>query len=270
MLLADENGNYPPLRISSETSLSGYAIGGMTVGVVAVVLFLSGCLYIRVYKKKNAETSSIVLQNAQVQVQVQVQYTPVQSITIKKSVEFSYEELSTATCNFSLANKIGQGGFGAVYYAELRGKKAAIKKMDRQASREFLAELKAGHVGWEMGQIIHGYVQYGDVSPKVDVFAFGVVLYELISAKEAIIRSNEPDAEPKGLVALFDEVLSQADPKEDLVKMIDPRLGDKYTLYSVYKMAQLAKVCTCEDPQRRPSMRSIGIALMSLLSSTED
>jgi hypothetical protein len=40
---------------------------------------------------------------------------------VDKSVEFSYEELATATDNFSLANKIGQGGFGAVYYAELRG-----------------------------------------------------------------------------------------------------------------------------------------------------
>lgn len=42
-------------------------------------------------------------------------------ITVDKSVEFSYEELAKATDNFSLANKIGQGGFGAVYYAELRG-----------------------------------------------------------------------------------------------------------------------------------------------------
>jgi chitin elicitor receptor kinase 1 len=42
-------------------------------------------------------------------------------ITVDKSVEFSFEELSRATHNFSLANKIGQGGFGAVYYAELRG-----------------------------------------------------------------------------------------------------------------------------------------------------
>ena len=42
-------------------------------------------------------------------------------ITVDKSVEFSYEELATATDNFSMANKIGQGGFGAVYYAELRG-----------------------------------------------------------------------------------------------------------------------------------------------------
>lgn len=42
-------------------------------------------------------------------------------ITVDKSVEFSYEELAKASDDFSLANKIGQGGFGAVYYAELRG-----------------------------------------------------------------------------------------------------------------------------------------------------
>lgn len=38
-----------------------------------------------------------------------------------KSVEFSYEELAKATNDFNISFKIGQGGFGAVYYAELRG-----------------------------------------------------------------------------------------------------------------------------------------------------
>lgn len=42
-------------------------------------------------------------------------------ITVDKSVEFTYEELALATDDFNLSNKIGQGGFGAVYYAELRG-----------------------------------------------------------------------------------------------------------------------------------------------------
>lgn len=42
-------------------------------------------------------------------------------ITVDKSVEFTYEELALATDDFNLSNKIGQGGFGAVYFAELRG-----------------------------------------------------------------------------------------------------------------------------------------------------
>lgn len=391
----DENGNYPALKSSS--GLSGGAIGGIIVAVVAVVLLLAGGLYYGVYKKKGTKTSSALLKNAQVQLMpaqatngtwvggsdsssVPAGASPgLTGITVDKSVEFSYEELSKATDDFSLANKIGQGGFGAVYYAELRGEKAAIKKMDMQASREFLAELKVlTHVhhlnlvrligycvegslflvyeyieNGNLSQHLHGsgrdplpwstrvqialdsargleyihehtvpvyihrdiksanilidknfrakvadfgltkltevgstslptrlvgtfgymppeYAQYGDVSPKVDVYAFGVVLYELISAKEAIVKANGSVAESKGLVALFDEVLSQPDPKDELVKMIDPRLGDNYPLDSVRKMAQLAKACTHENPQLRPSMRSIVVALMTLSSSTED
>lgn len=47
-------------------------------------------------------------------------------ITVDKSVEFSYEELAKATSNFNISNKIGQGGFGSVYYAELRGEVCAL------------------------------------------------------------------------------------------------------------------------------------------------
>ncbi|KAL1143598.1 hypothetical protein V6Z11_A11G170200 [Gossypium hirsutum] len=114
------------------------------------------------------------------------------------------------------------------------------------------------------------YAQYGDVSPKIDVFAFGVVLYELISAKEAIVKANSSPAETKGLVALFEGGLDEPDPKAGLCKLIDPRLGDNYPLDSVFKMAQLAKACTQENPQLRPSMRSIVVALMTLSSTTED
>lgn len=42
-------------------------------------------------------------------------------ITVDKSVEFTYDELSKATDDFNLSNKIGQGGFAVVYYGELRG-----------------------------------------------------------------------------------------------------------------------------------------------------
>ncbi|KAM0028946.1 putative protein kinase RLK-Pelle-LysM family [Helianthus debilis subsp. tardiflorus] len=381
-----------------QAGLSGGAVGGIVVGIVAVLLLLAGCFYFGYYKKKKAGSSSALLKNAQVQLvpdqgrngslvrgsessggAVTGASPGLTGITVDKSVEFSYEELSTATDDFSLANKIGQGGFGAVYYAELRGEKAAIKKMDMQASREFLAELKVlTHVhhlnlvrligycvegslflvyeyieNGNLSQHLHGsgrdplpwstrvqialdsargleyihehtvpvyihrdiksanilidknfhgkvadfgltkltevgsnslptrlvgtfgymppeYAQYGDVSPKVDVYAFGVVLYELISAKEAIVKANGSVTESKGLVAMFEEVLSQPDPKDDLIKMIDPRLGENYPLDSVRKMAQLAKACTHENPQLRPSMRSIVVALMTLSSSTED
>ncbi|XP_056177558.1 chitin elicitor receptor kinase 1 [Syzygium oleosum] len=392
----DANGTYPALN-SSTGGLSVGAIVGIIVAAVAVLSLLAYCLYAGIYRKNKVKEAMLLSGSHELSAQAGNvpgsdsakpsestgpaggASTGLTGITVDKSVEFSYEELAKATENFSLANKIGQGGFGAVYYAELRGEKAAIKKMDMQASREFLAELKVlTHVhhlnlvrligycvegslflvyeyieNGNLSQHLRGsdreplqwstrvqialdsargleyihehtvpvyihrdiksanilidknfhakvadfgltkltevgstslptrlvgtfgymppeYAQYGDVSPKVDVYAFGVVLYELISAKEAVVKANGSIAESKGLVALFEEVLNQPNPREDLHKLVDPRLGDNYPLDSAQKMAQLAKACTQENPQLRPSMRSIVVALMTLSSTTED
>ncbi|KAK2988664.1 hypothetical protein RJ640_026091, partial [Escallonia rubra] len=332
--------------LQSEKRLSNGVIAAISVAGVAGLLLLAGCLYVGFYRKKKVQEVVSLLTATEDQslpgardVQCDKHAEPengvysilaplgtsvkatdsprvaasprLTGITIDKSVEFSYEELAKATNDFSIAYKIGQGGFGAVYYAELRGERAAIKKMDMQASREFLAELKVlTHVhhlnlvrligycvegslflvyefiengnlsqhlrGTEKDPLpwstrvqialdsargleyihehtvpvyihrdiksanilidknFHGkvadfgltkltevgstsmptrlvgtfgymppeYAQYGDVSPKVDVYAFGVVLYELISAKEAIVKADGSVAESKGLVAM--------------------------------------------------------------------
>lgn len=55
--------------------------------------------------------------------------SPFAGITVDRSVEFPYEELATATNDFGLANKIGGGGFGVVYYAELRGEVSCMMQL---------------------------------------------------------------------------------------------------------------------------------------------
>ncbi|XP_061363404.1 cold-responsive protein kinase 1-like [Gastrolobium bilobum] len=59
---------------------------------------------------------------------------------------YTYKELRIATQGFSLANKIGEGGFGSVYKGKLRnGTLAAIKVLSaesRQGVQEFLTEIK--------------------------------------------------------------------------------------------------------------------------------
>ncbi|EYU33877.1 hypothetical protein MIMGU_mgv1a020123mg [Erythranthe guttata] len=372
--------------------ISGGAIAGISIAAVFVAILLALCVYF-VFCRRKKETGGTFLhndqsiENAHGLMEKTSESGPLvaspspklKGITVDKSVEFTYEELAAVTDNFSLSNKIGQGGFGAVFYGELRGEKAAVKKMDMQASKEFLAELKVlthvHHVNLvrligycvegslflvyeyidngNLSQHLRGkvmeplpwstrvqialdsargleyihehtvpvyihrdiksanilidknfrakvadfgltkltevgsgslqtrlvgtfgymppeYAQYGEVSLKVDVYAFGVVLFELISAKDAIVKTNEVIAESKGLVALFEEAFKQPDQTEGLRKLVDPRLGEDYPFDSVSKVAHLAKACTHENPQLRPSMRSIVVALMTLSSSTED
>ncbi|XP_020600105.1 lysM domain receptor-like kinase 3 isoform X2 [Phalaenopsis equestris] len=370
----DPTGSYRPLISSNTSGLTGGALGGICVAG-AVGFLVAICFSCRFCRTKKASTPALPALQFDNNTNMHAN-----GITIDKSVEFSYQELAKATNDFDLSNKIGEGGFGAIYYAELRGEKAAIKKMDTQASKEFLAELKVlTHVhhlnlvrliGYcterslflvyeyiENGNLkqhlrgsrgrdplpwsarvqialdaarglehihehtvpvyvhrdiksanilidknFHGkvadfglaklteavstslmtrlvgtfgymspeYAKYGDVSPKVDVYAFGVVLYELISAKEAIVKSNESATESKGLISLFEGALKQEEPMEELRSLVDARLGDNYPIESVLKMAQLARACTQENPQLRPSTRSIVVALMTLSSPNEE
>ncbi|GMP73241.1 hypothetical protein CsSME_00031048 [Camellia sinensis var. sinensis] len=155
----DQNGTYPPFKSSSSSGITGGVIAGITVAGVAGAMLLAIGFYVGFYRRNKVVKGSLLREafdrHAHGQGPESTLENPSKSgplvggvslgltgITVDKSVEFLYEELAKATDDFSLANKIGQGGFGSVYYAELRGEKAAIKKMDMQASKEFLAELK--------------------------------------------------------------------------------------------------------------------------------
>ncbi|XP_027939252.1 lysM domain receptor-like kinase 3 isoform X1 [Vigna unguiculata] len=384
----DQNGAYVPLHQSTGAGLALRVIAGISGGVVTALLLLAICGYVTYYRRKkvwkrNLLKEEFTMNSARIMNDEACDVPDVEgganTIRVDNSGEFSYEELANATNNFSLANKIGQGGFGKVYYAELNGEKAAVKKMDMQATREFLAELKVltrvhhlnlvrligyciesslflvyeyienGNLGQHLRrsdfnplpwssrvqialdsarglQYIHehtvpvyihrdiksenilidkklcakvadfgltklidvgssslltanmkgtfGYMPpeyaYGNVSPKIDVYAFGVVLYELISAKEALITGGVHGAELKGLVSLFDAAFDQQDPTEGLKKLVDPRLEDNYPIDSVIKMALLGKACTENDPQQRPNMSSVVVTLTALTSNSED
>ncbi|XP_054779112.1 LOW QUALITY PROTEIN: G-type lectin S-receptor-like serine/threonine-protein kinase At1g11330 [Prosopis cineraria] len=59
---------------------------------------------------------------------------------------FDFRKLATATNNFDLANKIGQGGFGPVYKGKLEaGQEIAVKRLSRssgQGVEEFISEVE--------------------------------------------------------------------------------------------------------------------------------
>ncbi|KAL9230399.1 hypothetical protein vseg_005759 [Gypsophila vaccaria] len=387
----DKRGSYRPFDSglspvgstvgSSGSSTSSGISPGIIGGVCAAVglIALLGCWYfVCVRRKKRKDASFLNQSGIHTQSGQPEKTTGISSISVDKSVEFSYAELSKATSNFSLDHKIGQGGFGAVYYGELRGEKTAIKKMDMQATKEFLAELKVlSHVhhlnlvrliGYCVDQslfLVYEYIEngtlsqqlrgsgrpalpwtarvqialdsargleyihehtvpvyihrdikspnilidnkfrakvadfgltklvqvgnaplstvlqgtfgymppeytlFGNISPKVDVFAFGVVLFELISGKDAVLKEEGSLFRPNTIVSLFEDVFEDSDPAS-IRQLVDPRLGQDYPLDSVLKMAELARACTQDNPELRPIMRSVVVDLLSLTSGTDD
>lgn len=93
----------------------------------------------------------------------------------------------------------------------------------------------------------------GRVTPKVDVYAFGVVLMEIITGRKAL---DETMPEEKShLVTWFRRLLVNQD---HLRESVDRALQlDDETYESICKVAELAGHCTAPDAPHRPDMGHI-------------
>ncbi|XP_059446985.1 receptor-like kinase TMK4 [Corylus avellana] len=100
------------------------------------------------------------------------------------------------------------------------------------------------------GYLAPEYAATGRVTTKVDVYAYGVVLMELITGRKAL-DDSVPD-ERSHLVTWFRRVLIN---KDNIPKAIDQTLDpDEETMESIYKVAELAGHCTAREPYQRPDM----------------
>ncbi|XP_068322763.1 cysteine-rich receptor-like protein kinase 26 isoform X2 [Pyrus communis] len=101
------------------------------VGVVFVAMILKGTLIsLRVrrrWKKQKLENDNL------------------EDISLEESLQYDFETIKSATDDFSDANKLGQGGFGAVYKGRLpNGRYIAVKRLSKnskQGEREFKTEV---------------------------------------------------------------------------------------------------------------------------------
>ncbi|XP_022761034.1 receptor-like kinase TMK4 [Durio zibethinus] len=100
------------------------------------------------------------------------------------------------------------------------------------------------------GYLAPEYAATGRVTRKVDVYAFGVVLMEIITGRKALDETL-PDEESH-LVTWVRRLLIN---KDNIPKVVDEAINcDEETMASIFKVAELAGHCTTREPYQRPEM----------------
>ncbi|XP_076898353.1 lysM domain receptor-like kinase 3 [Bidens hawaiensis] len=124
------------------------------------------------------------------------------------------------------------------------------------------------------GYLAPEYLRDGLATTKSDVYAFGVVLFELISGKEAITRTDavvKKNTERRSLASIMLAALKHSPDSMSMSGLkdhIDPNLLDLFPHDCVFKMATLAKQCVEDDLILRPDMKQIVISLSQILLSS--
>ncbi|KAF3615612.1 putative U-box domain-containing protein 4-like [Capsicum annuum] len=102
------------------------------------------------------------------------------------------------------------------------------------------------------GYLAPEYFQHGKVSDKTDVYAFGVVLLELLTGRKPIEAKTGPGEE--NLVLWAKPLLQQG----ALEKFLDPRLEfPQKNLQQIARMCQAAAACIHSEESRRSNMDEI-------------
>ncbi|KAJ1391586.1 Protein kinase domain [Sesbania bispinosa] len=102
---------------------------------------------------------------------------------------------------------------------------------------------------WSVVYLAPEYVHQGIVSPSIDMFAYGVVLLEVLSGQTPISRSNE------GSLLLTDKIKSilKSEDGNELREWMDSALGESYSFDAAVTLANIARACVEEDSSLRPS-----------------
>jgi interleukin-1 receptor-associated kinase 1 len=102
-----------------------------------------------------------------------------------------------------------------------------------------------------LGYLAPEYAENGIVSVRTDVYAFGIVLLQLISGRKALDFTREDQSIS---IRQWAEALIE---KLALHELIDHRIEESYNKYELYMMTKVAYLCVQRSPELRPSMGEV-------------
>ncbi|CAK9177287.1 unnamed protein product [Ilex paraguariensis] len=117
---------------------------------------------------------------------------------------------------------------------------------------------------WSKGYLAPEYLQHGVITPSMDIFAYGVVLLEVLSGQTPITAPNEKGERSVWLSEKIKSIL-QSDNADELRGWMDNAVGEDYSFDAAVTLANLARACTEDDPSLRPNAGEIVEKLLILV-----
>lgn len=108
------------------------------------------------------------------------------------------------------------------------------------------------------------YIMTGHLTPRSDVYSYGVVLLELLTGRKSLDKSR-----PAREQNLTDWAVPLLREKKKVLNIVDPRLQGDYPIKGLHKAAMLAYHCLNRNPKARPLMRDIVDSLEPLQVSAD-
>ncbi|KAK4772697.1 hypothetical protein SAY86_014472 [Trapa natans] len=110
------------------------------------------------------------------------------------------------------------------------------------------------------------FIHHSQASPSMDVFAFGIMLLEVLTGWPPVITASESGVEKAThLKDKINSVLELKDVEEAMKEWIDGAIGDSYPAEGALQLANLAKACTEEESGLRPSAGEVVEVLLRLV-----
>ncbi|PON40719.1 Tyrosine-protein kinase [Parasponia andersonii] len=103
-----------------------------------------------------------------------------------------------------------------------------------------------------LGYLAPEYAENGIVSVRTDVYAYGIVLLQLMSGRKVVFDA-EGEEKQQSLRQWAEPIIQRL----ALHELIDPRIGDSYDTYELYRMAKAAYSCVQRSPEMRPSIGEV-------------
>ncbi|THG08561.1 hypothetical protein TEA_015921 [Camellia sinensis var. sinensis] len=119
------------------------------------------------------------------------------------------------------------------------------------------------HIVGTKGYMAPEYLENGFISTKLDVYAFGVLMLEILTGKEVFKLYQGVDVH---LSEVLSAVLNEENGKENLNGFIDPSLQGNYPAELALFVARLVDSCIKRDPSDRPGMDEIETPLLTAIT----